>query len=444
MKLVGLRIGSGFAALLAACAFVLPIAFMPVLIDVFALPKTLVMLAISAALFVGLLVLVFRGGVRALTHQSGTTEALTLYLALTTAATIHSPDPMRSLVGQQLQYQGLLATFGYALAFLAARQSLTTEARVRRLLVVAISAAVLVALYGLLQQTGNDPIWLVLDKGRIFSTIGQANALGAYLVLALPMALTLAAVTRGRYRALALLGAAVIFAALALTLSRGAYLGATVALLVLAALVVRRSSLTRRRVALAGAALVVAVSVGSAAPPITNSIGRIVDRVGLTADLAEGSAASHLDLWAVGLRIALDHPLLGVGPETYPFLFAQYRDTVLPPARAAVMARFTPESPHDVPLAIADGAGIPALAAYLTLVLGALALAWRRLRQTSRGERLLLGGLVAAVAGHLVTDLFMTADVTGSWIAWVLLGALCATTSTQASMGDHPREPRAR
>jgi O-antigen ligase len=140
----------------------------------------------------------------------------------------------------------------------------------------------------------------------------------------------------------------------------------------------------------------------------------------------------------VGLRIALDDPLLGTGPDTYPYLFAHYRDTVLPPPRAAVMARFTPESPHDIPLAIADGAGIPALGAYLAFVLSALALAWRRLRRAPRAERLILSGVVAAVAGHPVTDLFMTADLTGSCIAWALLGVPCPTTSTQASTGDPP------
>jgi O-antigen ligase len=79
----------------------------------------------------------------------------------------------------------------------------------------------------------------------------------------------------------------VISAALALTLSRGAYLGVFVALLVFAALVVQRSAITRRRVVLAAAAVGFAVSVGAVVPPIANSVGRIVDRAGLTADSAE-------------------------------------------------------------------------------------------------------------------------------------------------------------
>jgi len=30
-----------------------------------------------------------------------------------------------------------------------------------------------------------------------------------------------------------------------------------------------------------------------------------------------------------------------------------------------------------------------------------------------------------------VTDLFMTAEITGSWIFWVLLGVLCATRANE-------------
>ena len=161
-------------------------------------------------------------------------------------------------------------------------------------------------------------------------------------------------------------------------------------------------------------------------PPVTRSAARVLDRVLQTADLGEGSAASHLDLWAVGLRMAVDYPVLGIGPEIYPRLFSRYRDEVLSPERAAVMARFRPESPHDVPIAIAVGAGLPALVAYLGVVVLAMRSGFRRMRRAPPVEQLLLAALLASAVGHLVTDLFMTAEVTGSWMFWVLLGALSA------------------
>lgn len=426
----------GLAIVLAAGAFVLPLVFTVALSDVFALPKTVVMLGLSVVLLAGLVPLALRPGTVVLGQLSGVTVALAVYLVLTAAATLRSPDPLHSLVGERLQYQGLLATVGYAVAFLAARRSLGDLQRVRRLVAAVVAAAVLVAGYGFLQQTGGDPIWQVLNKGRIFSTLGQANALAAYLVIALPLALALAGVTGRGSRALSALAAVAIAAALALSLSRGGYLGVGAALVVFGSCVIRRSSLTRRRV-VGGAGLVLAMlGLIAVLPPVTRSVERVVERGLLIADLAEGSTASRLDLWAVGARIALDYPLLGVGPEIYPRAFPRYRDAVLPPARAAIMARFRPESPHNVPLAIAVGAGIPALIAYFWLLVLAILTGWRRLRRASPSERLLVAALLASVSGHIVTDLFMTAEVTGSWVFWVLLGVLCATGGRQSGAGE--------
>lgn len=395
------------------------------------------MLGLSVVLLAGLILLALRPGTIDLGRLSAVTVTLASYLVLTAAATLRSPDPSHSLVGERLQYQGLLATVGYAVAFLAARRSLGDMQRVRLLFATIVIAAVLVAGYGFLQQIDRDPIWDVLNKGRIFSTLGQANALAAYLVLVLPLALALTGGRSKAGRSLSVLAAVVIAAALALTLSRGGYLGIGIALVVFATFVIRRSSLTRRRAAIGGSLVLAVLGVVVFVPPVTHSVERVVDRSLLIADLEEGSAASHRDLWAVGARIALDYPLLGVGPETYPDLFHRYGAMVLPPERAAIMARFRPESPHNVPLAIAAGAGIPALVAYMAFALLAISAGWRRLRQALPNERLLLGALIAATAGHLVTDLFMTAEITGSWIFWVLLGALCAPRSNESRVGKH-------
>lgn len=104
-------------------------------------------------------------------------------------------------------------------------------------------------------------------------------------------------------------------------------------------------------------------------------------------------------------------------------LFEEYRDRVLTPERATIMARFRPESPHNVPLAIAGGVGIPALLLYLVLTVGVALMLVASTRRSAGIERVTRAALLAAIMGHFVTDLFMTADVTGSWLFWVYLGA---------------------
>jgi hypothetical protein len=78
---------------------------------------------------------------------------------------------------------------------------------------------------------------------------------------------------------------------------------------------------------------------------------------------------------------------------------------------------------HSVYVGIAAGAGLPALAAYAAiLVLFAHAFVGAA-RAAGREVRLLLVGVLAATTGHLVTDAFMSPDLTGTWLFWTLLGA---------------------
>ena len=347
-----------------------------------------------------------------------------------------APDQVHALVGERLQYQGLAAIFAYVVFMLSAWITVRSARRRTQFLLATAAGGTFVAGYAIAQRAGLDPIWPTLPHDRVFSTIGQANALGAYLVLAIPLVVALV----GRRRSTQLAAAAVValmLAALAFTLSRGGYLGTATTTIVMAGalLLWRRRVATRRRVgiaALVGIGVLVAVLT---APGTRAIVQRVATRALLTADLSESSTQIKLDLWAVGVTIAADHPLVGVGQDGYVLVFDEYRDQVLSPARAAHMARFRPESQHNVYLALADGAGLPALAAYLTLVAavgGRLIYALRTIEEP--GAWLVAAALLAAVCGHLVTDLFITAETTGSILFWTVLGigaAMVRATGTE-------------
>ena len=420
----------GAAALLTG-AIALPLVMNPSAGDVFALPKAMLIAVLTVVLVGCLAVLRWRHCPAACLRSPAVVDVVVVYLTLTVAATIRSPDPLHSVIGEPLQLQGTLASLCYVVGLLAAGRVLVTEFRIRRLMGAVAAAVSVVVAYGVAQQANLDPIWDVLNRGRIFSTLGQANNLAAYLVIALPLVLGLAFTARTRPPRIVfiVLGGAIV-ATLGLTLSRGGYLGAAATLATFAiltlrrpALTLRRPTVTRRRIGAFGMVAAVVVLLGLT-PPVADSAGRILDRARQVADGETGSGALHLDLWAVGVRMTVDHPLLGVGPEMYPAAFSQYRDAVLPAERAAIVARFRPESPHSVPIAIAAGAGVPALAAYLTVIGLALVAGLRRWRRAAPRDRILVAGLIAAVIGHLVTDLFMTAEVSTSWLFWVLLGTL--------------------
>ena len=81
------------------------------------------------------------------------------------------------------------------------------------------------------------------------------------------------------------------------------------------------------------------------------------------------------------------------------------------------------ESPHNVFLAMAAGAGIPAVLAYVWLLVAAAVLMARAIqRETTPCSAWPSWPSWAAMVGHVVTDSFTTADVTSSWLFWTLMG----------------------
>jgi putative inorganic carbon (HCO3(-)) transporter len=414
--------------LLLFAAIAVPLVFDPALGDTFALPK-------FATLYV-LVTLALAGPLVDVSARSWATpgrgrlrwvDGLPLLLALLgILATALSFDPAHAVLGEPLQYQGLLAWLlciaSYGLArFLMSGARTRAPSVLTGVFTATAVAGALIAGYALIQQVGLDPFWHVLDKGRVFSTLGQANALAAYLVLALPVAAALSVRSSGLMRWLAAAGVALMAGALVLTYSRGGYLGLLAAAGCLALLVVPGTRIERPCVAKAGLAVALASSLVLAVPALRDVATRALARAGSIGNLQETSIEDHLDLWAVGAQIAIDHPLLGTGPDAYVLVFPAYRLDTLPAAEASRMARFRPESPHNVYLAIASGLGLPALVAYLALILTVISGLVRAVRREAV-DRVLGAALVAALVGHVVTDLFMTGDVTGSWIFWVLLG----------------------
>ena len=420
-----------FGVLLVA-AIALPSVFSVENADVFAMPKTVVAIGLAATL-VPLL------GIRWLAaswtlddaRRKPLVWAILAFVILNLVAAAFAIDREHALFGERLQYQGLATTLAYVVYLLAAWTSVRTSRRRTMLMWAVVVAAGVATTYAVMQRADMDPIWDILIEGRVFSTFGQPNWLAAFFVTAMPLTVALAAgrhlVTQLLLVALALVEAA----ALGLTLSRGGFLGAGVAAVVMAAgFVVWRGVVTRRGLALAAVALLAMAAGIAAVPQARTAVGDVVGRIAMIDDVGEPSASAHLDQWKVGVAIAADYALIGAGQDSYVLLFGDYRDEVLPPDRAEIWAKYRPESPHNHFLAIAGGMGIPALVAYLAIVGAAAVRAVRGIGRAAAvaDSRTVIAGtaFLAVIAGHLVTDSFMTAEVAGSVLFWIVLGAAAA------------------
>jgi O-antigen ligase len=412
------------AGVLLASCIVVPCVFTTRLDAVFVVPKLAVLWATLALCFA----LIAVGALRSEGFPRGTRElwfvdaAVAAFVALNIAAWVFSSDREQSLYGERLQYQGILTLLLYVGFFYVARLAIADGLRMRLLFYAVAIGATLVSAYALVQKAGLDPIWEgYLPGGRVFSSIGQANALAAYLVLAIPVSAALLFGARRALRGVVVLAVLAMIAALVFTRSRGGFLGFTAVLVILA---VGWRPLLRFPARRFWQGLAAVVAVAATIVVIGASAGEL-PRVSTD----DPSVRFHLDAWRVAAQVAVENPVLGTGPETFPDVLPRYSHAVLPPERAAALDAFRVESPHNVYLGIAAGSGIPALAAYVGIIAGFVVAVLRATRTATRETALVLVSVLAAVAGHLVTSAFMTADVTSTWLFWVLMGAVLGLIS---------------
>ena len=109
-------------------------------------------------------------------------------------STALSVTPWVSLFGSYSRLQGTFTTFSYVVVFLMILQGMCTRAQLDRLVTIIIVNSLPVALYGLIQRYGLDPLpWADFSGERVDGSMGNPIFLAAYLVMVFPLTLGRAA-----------------------------------------------------------------------------------------------------------------------------------------------------------------------------------------------------------------------------------------------------------
>ncbi len=122
-----------------------------------------------------------------------------LFVASQLISTLLSMDPHVSWFGYYSRFNGgMWSVLTYVILYYAfvstmIPQQTSEKNQVFPFLKIALSTAVVVSLYGVLERLGIDKrIWVQDVQNRVFSTLGQPNWLGAYLVALAPVAMVFA------------------------------------------------------------------------------------------------------------------------------------------------------------------------------------------------------------------------------------------------------------
>ncbi len=251
--------------------------------------------------------------------------------------------------------------------------------------------------------------------------MGMSTVVGYGIVVAVGLGLTL----RGRARLGLLALAALLVVPLLLSLSRGAVVATAGAVIVMLLAVGPRRAL--RIVVFAGAAMAVLVGpLNTATSPLRARFATI----GTSLSAPDRSVSDRYELWQTATAMWRDHPLTGLGLKE----FGAYRDWYAPlhlssgsdVADPGLSFRHEPLlSPHNMYLLVLSEQGLVGALALGGLLLGLVAMTWRRTRQAA--------GPTGPPDGRLPDGRLISVAVLGA-VAWILLDFLFSDIGGQATV----------
>ncbi len=275
---------------------------------------------------------------------------------------------------------------GLALFFVTAIALDDDDDARRASLVVLIGTGALCAVVVLLQAAGLR--WLTSDvytglEFRAPGTFGNPNWAAAFLAPLVPLSLGLASGAKRRWVYFA--AAALLSAASVATLSKGGVVTLVAGLFAFAAL--GRSVSKRRQLALSAAAGVCAVAALA---------------IAWHQDLATQASwlRGRLFLWRAALFIVGEHPLTGAGLGGYPSAYGRAAAALVDGDAAAFLPLASVDFTHQDLLQFAAEGGVVTAAAFVAVVVAALASAHRRSDARSRA----VGAALAAIVVNGFAD----------------------------------------
>lgn len=305
-----------------------PLVFYPYLVRIFNPPKEL---AFNILVIIGLMLwklkMVNKEEVK-ITRTPLNLPVLS-FMAICTLSLLWSNSPMVSLLELPLFLAGPILYFIVV-------NNVRDKHQINRLLATLLIISSLFGIYGIFQYNGIDFSFWIRNIGRqqVFGVFGNVNYFAEYLIVPLPLAISLFFACRNRTkRVLLLIGILAIGGSIILTFTRGSYLaiGLSSLFMFILYLVSQGKGFIKehKKIFILILALVVLVTFLFALPNPLNKPGTVISkikgRISIARLINELSFGRRIAIWEFTGMIIKDHPILGSGLGTFKYNSLNYQ-----------------------------------------------------------------------------------------------------------------------
>jgi O-antigen ligase/Tfp pilus assembly protein PilF len=305
-----------------------PLVFYPYLVRIFNPPKELTFnILVIISLMLWKLKMVSKEEVK-ITRTPLNLPILT-FMAICVLSLLWSDSPMVSLLELPLFLVGPILYFVIA-------NNIKSKRQVNCLLTSLLIISSLLGIYGIFQYQGIDfAFWKGnIARSQVFGLFGNVNYFAEYLIVPLPLAISLfLACQNRRHKILLLMGVLVMGGSLVLTFTRGSYLaiGISSIFMFLLYLTSQGKSFIKEHKKIfifIFALIILATFIFSLPNPLNEpgtAISKIKSRISISQFTRGSSLKRRITIWKFTGLMIKDHPLLGSGIGTFKYNSLNYQ-----------------------------------------------------------------------------------------------------------------------
>lgn len=404
---------------------VIPAVFVPLggTTDHFYLPKVAAMIILALSFLAVLAINKIR--FKDIVQKDRINISLFIYFILLAASVYAAENKVFAIIGVPGRWEGLVTITLYMFLFITARLYLVPDEGLFKIILV---TAIIVSIYGILQTMNFDPFPRdVLRENwskRAFSTMGNPNFLGSYIVLIIPTSIYFYIINKN---ITGLTAYAILFYCLLSTGTRGAWLGTIASIMAFAAIHYMyfrysKGEFTRYIILLVITILLLALYNFNTEGAFIDrflSIKRDADEFLTNGDRADYSGANRGFIWKRVAELIKKRPLTGYGIENLGEAFKKYYTKDMIELWNEV--RYLDKA-HNEYLHIAVTSGIPSLLVYLTFISQIILKGLFRLKNCKTALLIL-----SSVIGYMTAAFFNISVVSVAYVYWIFLGLLAGS-----------------